>query len=334
MQTAVLREARIVRVARRSARPPSHVPGDASGGLKIDEPSPQCYRSSMSNPSSNTKTSEALSKFLDVIAQLRNPNGGCPWDLKQTFESLRACLIEESYEISDAVEVSDAAVQEELGDLMSIVALYARIAEEHNKFSFATILEGITEKLIRRHPHVFGDLKVSGEEEVLKNWEAIKQQERAGEPEKKKGLLDGLPRSMPALMKCHEIGVRCARVGFDWTSTAGVAEKVKEELTEFLAELPDPKNPTRNCSGKTFDKDLVFEEFGDLLFTLAQESRHLGFNAEEALAAANAKFLSRFQVLEQIAKDEHPAQSLNTLSMDQLEALWRKAKKQVGSTAR
>lgn len=282
----------------------------------------------MSNPSSNTKTSEALSEFLDVIAQLRNPNGGCPWDLKQTFESLRTCLIEESYEISDAVEVSDAAIKEELGDLMSIVALYARIAEEQNRFSFAAILEGITDKLIRRHPHVFGDLKVSGEEEVLKNWEAIKQKERAGEPEKKKGLLDGLPRSMPALMKCHEIGVRCARVGFDWTSTAGVATKVKEELTEFLNELPDPNDPTKNCGGKSFDKELVFEEFGDLLFTLAQESRHLGFNAEEALAAANTKFMKRFKILEQVAKDDHPDQSLNALSMDQLEALWQKAKKQ------
>lgn len=281
----------------------------------------------MSNSSSSTKTSEALSKFLDVIAKLRDPKGGCPWDLKQTFESLRACLIEESYEISDAVEVSDAAIQEELGDLMSIVALYARIAEEQNKFSFATILEGITDKLIRRHPHVFGDLKVSGEEEVLKNWEAIKQKERAGEPETKKGLLDGLPRSMPALMKCHEIGVRCARVGFDWTSTAGVAEKVKEELAEFLDELPDPKDPSKNCGGKPFNKDLVYEEFGDLLFTLAQESRHLGFNAEEALAAANAKFMSRFKILERVATEEHPETPLNTLSMDQLEALWQKAKK-------
>ena len=194
----------------------------------------QCYRFPMTHPIPNAKVAEALSTFLDVIAQLRNPTGGCPWDLKQTFESLRSCLVEESYEISDAVEISDAAVCEELGDLMSIVALYARIAEEGSRFSFASILEGITEKLIRRHPHVFGDVKVSGEAEVLKNWEAIKQQERANQPKKEKGLLDGLPRSMPALMKCHEIGVRCGRVGFDWTSTEGVADKVREELAEFL----------------------------------------------------------------------------------------------------
>ena len=281
----------------------------------------------MSQAHSNSKAAEALTKFLDVIAQLRNPTGGCPWDLKQTFESLRSCLVEESYEISDAVEVSDAAVCEELGDLMSIVALYARIAEEGNRFSFASILEGITEKLIRRHPHVFGDVKVSGEAEVLKNWEAIKQQERANQPKKDKGLLDGLPRSMPALMKCHEIGVRCARVGFDWASTEGVADKVREELAEFLDELPDQNNPAVNQAGKSFDKELVFEEFGDLLFTLAQESRHLGFNAEEALAAANAKFMKRFKMLEQIATEENPDKPLNTLTMQQLEDLWQKAKK-------
>lgn len=277
--------------------------------------------------SPQAQAAEALTKFLDVIARLRDPNGGCPWDLKQTFESLRSCLVEESYEIADAVETSDEAVREELGDLMSIIALYARIAEEKKSFSFASVVEGITDKLVRRHPHVFGDVKVSGEEEVLKNWEAIKQQERAAEPAKAKGLLDGLPRSMPSLQKCHEIGVRCARVGFDWTNTEGVAEKVREELAEFLAELPDPKNPSSNVAGKPFNKELVFEEFGDLLFTLAQESRHLGFNAEEALAAANAKFMSRFKHLEQIATEENPDKPLATHTMDQLEALWQQAKK-------
>jgi len=170
-------------------------------------------------------------------------------------------------------------------------------------------------------------VKVSGEAEVLKNWEAIKQQERAAEPAKPKGLLDGLPRSMPALQKCHEIGVRCARVGFDWTTTEGVAEKVREELGEFLAELPDPTNPTTNAAGKPFNKDLVYEEFGDLLFTLAQESRHLGFNAEEALAAANSKFMARFRMVEQIATEENPEKPLNTRSTEELEVLWQQAKK-------
>lgn len=287
----------------------------------------------MSQSPSNQSAAEALSKFLDVIAQLRSPSGGCPWDLKQTFESLRSCLIEESYEVSDAVGTGDVAVCEELGDLLSIVALYARIAEEGNRFTFASILEGITAKLIRRHPHVFADVEVSGEEEVLKNWETIKHQERAGDPGKSKGLLDGLPRSMPALHKSHEIGVRCARVGFDWKTTDGVAEKVQEELQEFLLELPDTAGSGLNRGGKPFNKELVFEEFGDLLFTLAQESRHLGFNAEEALVAANAKFLGRFKALEQIATQEDPNTSLNTLTVEQLEALWQKAKNQTAKVS-
>lgn len=278
--------------------------------------------------STNSTPSEALSKFLDVIAQLRDPKKGCPWDLKQTFESLRSCLIEESYEVSDAVQSGDAAVCEELGDLMSIVALYARIAEESNRFSFASILEGITEKLIRRHPHVFGNVTVSGEAEVLRNWEAIKQQERAGAPEKKKGLLDGIPRSMPALHRSHEIGVRCSRVGFDWKTTDGVAEKVQEELEEFLQELPDPNKPGLNRGGNPLKKEGLFEEFGDLLFTLAQESRHLGFNAEEALAAANLKFLGRFRSVERLAASEYPSKTLDALSVEQLEALWQQAKKE------
>lgn len=287
----------------------------------------------MTTANSQAQAAEALTKFLDVIAQLRNPNGGCPWDLKQTFESLRPCLVEESYEVADAVETSDKAVREELGDLLSVIALYARIAEEKNSFSFASVVEGITDKLVRRHPHVFGDVKVSGEAEVLKNWEAIKQQERAAEPQKAKGLLDGLPRSMPALQKCHEIGVRCARVGFDWTNTEGVAEKVREELAEFLAELPNPRNPAMNGGGKPFNKDLVYEEFGDLLFTLAQESRHLGFNAEEALAAANAKFMARFKILEQIATEENPERPLNTRTTEELEALWQQAKKRTSNVS-
>jgi ATP diphosphatase len=281
----------------------------------------------MTTPNSHTKAAEALIHFLDVIAKLRDPQGGCPWDLKQSFESLRSCLIEESYEVSDAVDAGDEAICEELGDLMSIIALYARIAEEKKSFAFASILEGITAKLIRRHPHVFGDVKVSGEAEVLKNWEAIKQQERANQPPSSKGLLHGLPRSMPSLHKCHEIGVRCARVGFDWTNADGVAAKVREELNEFLDELPNPNDPSVNLAGGPFKSELVFEEFGDLLFTLGQEARHLGFNAEDALAAANAKFMARFKSLETIAAEQQPDKPLDSRSMAELEALWQEAKR-------
>lgn len=270
--------------------------------------------------SAHDRSTQALLEFLRVMEKLRNPDGGCPWDLKQTFESLRSHLIEEAYEIGDAVDESPSKVCEELGDLLSLIGLYAQIARESSLFSFADVVQGITDKLVRRHPHVFGDVKVSGTKEVLENWEAIKLKEKASSGhEKKKGLLDGLPRSMPSLLRAHEIGERCARIGFDWDSAAGVADKVREELNEFLAEAPGDASATTNQSR-------VEEEFGDLLFTLAQQSRHLGFNAEQALAAANAKFSKRFKILESLAEAQHPGTPLGELSQDQLQNLWVTAK--------
>ena len=272
--------------------------------------------------SPHTKAAEALVEFLNVMEKLRDPQGGCPWDLKQTFESLRSHLVEEAYEIGDAVEESPNKVCEELGDLLSLIALYCQIARESSLFSFGDIVQGITQKLVRRHPHVFGDTKVSGTKEVLENWEAIKLKEKAEAGAQKKGLLDGLPRSMPALMRAHEIGERCARVGFDWDSAEGVAEKVREELTEFLEEAAPQTAGRANQNSERIE-----EEFGDLLFTLAQQSRLLGFNAEEALAAANAKFSKRFKALENLAVEQHSDTPLGSLSAEQLQALWLKAKK-------
>lgn len=270
----------------------------------------------------HTQAAAALVEFLKVMEKLRDPQGGCPWDLKQTFESLRSHLVEEAYEIGDAVEESPNKVCEELGDLLSLIALYCQIARESSLFSFGDIVQGITQKLVRRHPHVFGDTKVSGTKEVLENWEAIKLKEKAEAGTQKKGLLDGLPRSMPALMRAHEIGERCARVGFDWDSAEGVAEKVREELTEFLEEAAPQTGGRANQNSERIE-----EEFGDLLFTLAQQSRLLGFNAEEALAAANAKFSKRFKALENLAVEQHSDTPLGSLSAEQLQALWLKAKK-------
>lgn len=271
-----------------------------------------------------TNTAEAsLSRFLQIIAKLRDPNGGCPWDLKQTFETLKPQLVEEAYEVSDAVEASEAAVCEELGDLLSVVALFAQIASEKGTFSFSTILDGISDKLVRRHPHVFGETKVSGTEEVLKNWEQIKQEERAQKGTPEKGLLDGLPRSLPALQKAHQIGERCVRVGFEWSTAADIAGKVNEELQEFLIEVaPHDKAQPQDPAAQ----ERVIEEFGDLLFTLAQYSRKLGFNAETALAAANDKFTKRFKHLEGLAKSEHPQTPLGELGQETLEGLWVRAK--------
>ena len=270
------------------------------------------------------KAAAALVEFLKVMEKLRDPHGGCPWDLKQTFDSLRSHLIEEAYEIGDAVGEGPSKVCEELGDLLSLVGLYCQIARENSQFSFETVLQGITDKLIRRHPHVFGDTKVSGEKEVLENWEAIKLREKAAAgPEKKKGLLDGLPRSMPSLLRAHEIGERCARVGFDWDSAAAVAEKVREELSEFLAEVDAC---SKNNRSDHESRAKIEEEFGDLLFSLAQHSRHLGCNAEESLAAANAKFLKRFKALEAFAQIDFPHKALQELSADELQALWIRSK--------
>jgi len=268
---------------------------------------------------------QSLAQFLQIINKLRDPNGGCPWDLKQTFETLKPLVIEEAYEVADAVDSGDEAVKEELGDLLSLVALFSHIASGRGTFTFGSVLDGISEKLVRRHPHVFGDTKVSGTEEVLQNWEQIKQQERGDNAQEPKGLLDGLPRSLPALMKAHQIGERCKRVGFDWGTKEGVAEKVKEEVGEFFAELK-PQPVDSSSSAPAIDYERVFEEFGDLLFTLAQYSRHLGFSAEEALAAANTKFMKRFKTLEGLARSTHGSIPLGQLTSAQLEALWQQAK--------
>ncbi len=279
--------------------------------------------------SMTTTTNSPLERFLQIMTQLRDPQGGCPWDLKQTFQTLKPLLIEEAYEVSDAVDIGPAAIKEELGDLLSLIGLFAQIATEQQLFSFDSILEGISDKLVRRHPHVFGDTKVSGTEEVLKNWEQIKQQERKSETEKPKGLLDGVPRSLPSLLRAQQVGERCSRVGFDWTSKDGVADKIKEEVSEFLHEtrqLAGAKESQKIGEKEVDSEKKVFEEFGDLLFTLAQYSRHLGFSAEEALQAANAKFIKRFQHLESLATTRYPTKKLSNLGPDVLDALWNESK--------
>jgi ATP diphosphatase len=273
-----------------------------------------------------TTPTDALTRFLEIMTALRNPNGGCPWDLKQTFETLKPLVIEEAYEVADAVEAGPQAVCEELGDLMSLIGLFSQIASEQSLFSLSSVLGGISDKLVRRHPHVFGETKVSGTDEVLKNWEQIKQEERkTSSEETPKGLLDGVPRSLPALLKAHQIGSRCARVGFDWGSSDGVTDKIREELGEFLHEAQDrsPSEATQTHSGRDF------EEFGDLLFTLAQYARHMGFNAEEALQQANSKFIARFRHVERLARERKGDKPLSELSPDQLEELWRLAKTQI-----
>ncbi len=280
--------------------------------------------------SSHQGAAKALEHLLSVVAKLRDPQGGCPWDLKQTFETLAPLILDEGYEVADAVKEGDTELCEELGDLLSIIALYSQIASEQKRFSFESIVRGIADKLVRRHPHVFGDVQVSGTEEVLKNWEAIKQQERRDAKKEKKGLLDGLPRSMPALQRSHLIGERCATIRFDWDSKDEVADKVREELDEFLCEVSGGAKPSSDNTSKQEATHRTFEEFGDLLFSLAQYGRHLGFNAEEALAAANNKFLKRFKMIEHFAEHDLGHASLQEISRETLEELWQRAKKALG----
>ncbi|MFO0417105.1 MAG: nucleoside triphosphate pyrophosphohydrolase [Pseudomonadota bacterium] len=270
----------------------------------------------------DTRSDSSLQRFLTIITKLRDPQKGCPWDREQTFQTLTSLLIEEAYEVNDAVAKGAREVQEELGDLMSLIGLFSEIAREQGLFSYDSVLDTISDKLVRRHPHVFGETKVADTKEVLRNWEAIKQSERAADKTDKdtkeqKGLLDGIPRSLPALLKAHQIGQRCARVGFDWGTQSGVADKINEELGEFLAEAKQPEQSNRAK---------VVEEFGDLLFTLAQYSRHLGINPEEALAAANDKFTRRFKSLERLASQRHGDTPLGQIGTEGLEQLWREVK--------
>jgi nucleoside triphosphate diphosphatase len=276
-------------------------------------------------------TPNELTTFLETIAKLRDPETGCPWDLKQTFQSLSTLLIEEAYEVVDAVEYHPESLQEELGDIMCVVGLFAQIASEKNTFSMDSILKGITEKLIRRHPHIFGELKLSSEEEVLANWEKIKQEERKKDSSvSKKGLLDGLPRSLPALQKAEQIGERVARIGFDWPSATDVVKKIQEELDEFLEELQGKEAGPSDDSTSKEKKERLSEEFGDFLFSIAQYGRHLGVSPEVALQGANEKFKRRFNELEMRATNLPDAKPLQELSPAQLERLWQEVKSNKG----
>jgi len=251
-----------------------------------------------------------FAEFVKIVAQLRNPKGGCPWDLEQTHTSLKPYLIEEAYEVVEAIEQHPDKLAEELGDLLLQVVLHAQLASEEGRFDISKVLEVVSQKLIRRHPHVFGDLKVTGAAQVLKNWEQIKKDELPAE----QSILAGVPRGMPALQRAQRLGEKAARVGFDWHDAQGVRSKVFEELKEFLEAAA--KEPTL---GK--DDGKLKEEFGDLLFALVQWARKSGLDAEQLLHHANDKFCTRFKYMEKNA-----GRLLKELNSDELEALWSQAK--------
>lgn len=255
----------------------------------------------------------SFESFVEIVAHLRAPNG-CPWDREQTHETLRKHLLEESYEAISAIDSGDFAdMREEFGDLLLQIVLQSQIANEEQQFNINHVIHGIHSKIVRRHPHVFGDLKLDGVDGVLANWEKLKEKERSekGKSEKKeeRGLLDGVPRALPALSQAQEYQDRAARVGFDWPEIEGVLDKVKEELEEI-------KNAETDFE--------LASEIGDLFFALVNVARWKHVDAESALRGTNVKFKKRFAYVEQGAKKQE--RDLSALSLDEMESLWQEAK--------
>ena len=247
--------------------------------------------------------------FQEIVAHLRAPNG-CPWDREQTHETLRTHLLEESYEALEAIDSNDVAgMQEEFGDLLLQIVLHAQIANENGEFTINSLIKSIYEKIIRRHPHVFGEVHLDGVKGVLQNWEKLKEAERRDNGKKEKGLLDGVPLSLPALTQSQEYQDRAARVGFDWPVVEGVLEKVVEEIQEIKAATND---------------DELAEEIGDLFFVLVNLARWNKVDAESALRETNMKFKRRFGYVEQSAKKRR--RELSSMTLDEMDTLWNESK--------
>jgi len=247
----------------------------------------------------------AFERLLDIMDELREQ---CPWDRKQTFESLRHLTIEETYELGDAILDNDLQeIKKELGDLLLHIVFYAKIGSEQNAFDIGDVANEICDKLINRHPHIYGDTKVDDADQVIKNWESIKLKEG------RNSVLGGVPKSLPALVKAFRIQEKAAGVGFEWDNAEDVLDKVKEEITEFNQEVEDQ------------NLDKMEDEFGDVLFSLINYARYLKINPELALERTNKKFIKRFKYIEESAKNE--GKVINELTLDQMEVFWNKAKK-------
>ncbi len=260
-----------------------------------------------------------IQRLTQVIAALRNPDGGCPWDLEQTFETIAPYTIEEAYEVAEAIAQRDfVALKDELGDLLLQVVYHGRMAEELGEFSFDDVAEAITEKMIRRHPHVFGTLEIGDAEAQTQAWEEQKATERAAkaaESGARSSALDGVSVAYPALMRAVKLQRRAARVGFDWPETAPVVDKIHEELGELTEEI----------SASDVDGDRVEDEMGDLLFACVNLARHLGVDPENALRRTNGKFEARFRAVERML-DEDLGIEPGAASLDQMEERWTRAK--------
>ena len=252
-----------------------------------------------------------FSDLVALMARLRGPDG-CPWDRKQTPESLKPFLVEECYEVIDALdEGSPAKVKEELGDLLFQIIFHARIAEERGQFAIQDVIAANIEKMVRRHPHVYGDADLSTDKEVLANWEEIKKKEKGYE--ERTSVLEGVPRHLPSLLRAHSLQERAARVGFDWSRIEEALPKLDEEIAEFKESLQkeDPAG--------------IEEELGDIFFMLVNISRFLGVNPEDALRKTISKFIRRFRYIEEHAADA--GRTLGDMTLDQMEQLWQESKR-------
>lgn len=249
-----------------------------------------------------------FSKLRSIIAELRGPNG-CPWDKKQTHESLKKYLIEEAYELIEAIDNEDTEhMTEELGDVLLQVLLHAQIGEDEGYFAIDDVIEGLSEKMVRRHPHVFGDVQAENEEDVLKNWQSIKQEEKGDNQE---SMMDSVPKSFPSLMRAAEIQKKAAKAGFDWKEVEPAWEKVKEEIAEFEKEAAD------------FSPEME-PEFGDILFALVNIARFYKIDAEEAVRKTNEKFIRRFKYVEE--RVMMSGRKFEDFTLEQLDEFWNEAK--------
>ena len=252
---------------------------------------------------------ERAASFLNLIKIMDELREKCPWDKKQTIESIRHLTIEETFELSDAILKNDLnEIKKELGDLLLHIVFYSKIASETNDFNIKNVIDGLCEKLIFRHPHVYGDVKAETEEQVKQNWEQLKQKEKDGN----KSVLSGVPNSLPALLKAYRIQEKARAVGFDWEKPEQVYEKVKEELAEFETEI------------KYGNQQNAEKEFGDVLFSLINYARFLNINPEDALEQTNKKFIKRFNYMEDKVKTQ--GKQISDCKLEELDIYWNEAK--------
>jgi nucleoside triphosphate diphosphatase len=293
-------------------------------------------------------TGERFERAVSIMARLRGP-GGCPWDREQTFDSIKPYTLEETYEVLEAIDNRDwDELPGELGDLLLQVLFYAQMAKDQGTFSIDDVLDRLSDKLVDRHPHVFGDVKAETSSEVLRNWEALKAEEKkkrleagggksAQKDEKPESVLAGISAAMPALLEAHKLSSRASRVGFDWPNVQGLVEKLREETEELQEQLkefpaPGPRPPGQGVAGAgrpQIDEDLrdrLEGELGDLFFVLVNIARYLSLDPESALKKTNRKFKRRFQWMEDHLRAS--GRSPQEASMEELESLWQRAKAQ------